>query len=76
MAPTGTITFTLFGPNNPTCTGAAIFTSTVPVAGNGVYPSAPFTATTPGTYNWVAAYSGDANNAAGHQRLRGTPTSR
>ena len=40
--PTGTITFTLFGPNNPTCTGPAIFTSTVPVnAGNGNYTSAP-----------------------------------
>ncbi len=64
VAPTGTITFTLFGPNNATCTGAAIFTSTVPVNGNGVYPSGPFTVSTVGTYNWVAAYSGDANNAA------------
>ncbi|MGH9125183.1 MAG: beta strand repeat-containing protein [Acidimicrobiales bacterium] len=63
--PTGTITFTLFGPGNPTCTGAAIFTSTASVnAGNGVYNSAAFTTTTPGTYNWVASYSGDANNNA------------
>ncbi len=62
--PTGTITFTLFGPNNSTCTGAAIFTSVVPVnAGNGAYPSGPFTPTAPGTYRFVAAYSGDANNA-------------
>ncbi|MDQ1442176.1 MAG: hypothetical protein QOG97_2404 [Acidimicrobiaceae bacterium] len=58
----GTITFTLFGPNNSTCTGTPVFTSTVPVSGNGVYPSPPFTVTTPGTYNWVAAYSGDTNN--------------
>ncbi len=63
--PTGTITFTLFGPNNPTCTGAAIFTSTVPVNnGNGTYTSAPFTPTATGTYNWVAVYNGDTNNAA------------
>ena len=64
LAPTGTITFTLFGPNNATCTGAAIFTSTVPVSGNGTYPSASFTPTLPGTYRWIANYSGDANNAA------------
>ena len=64
QAPTGTITFTLFGPANPTCTGVPIFTSTVPVSGNGVYPSGPFTVTATGTYQWIAAYSGDANNAA------------
>jgi hypothetical protein len=62
-SPTGTITFTLFGPANPTCTGASIFTSTVAVAGNGTYPSGPFTPTAAGSYNWIASYSGDANNA-------------
>ncbi|MEA2369700.1 MAG: hypothetical protein QOH12_94, partial [Solirubrobacteraceae bacterium] len=62
-APTGTITFTVFGPNNPTCTGAPLGTSTVTVAGNGTYPSGPFTAAGAGTYNFVAVYSGDANNA-------------
>ena len=60
--PTGTITFTLFGPNDPTCAGAAVFTSMVPVNGNGTYQSGPFTPTATGTYNWVAVYSGDANN--------------
>ncbi|MDQ6777331.1 MAG: Ig-like domain repeat protein, partial [Actinomycetota bacterium] len=64
VSPTGTVTFSLFGPGNPTCTGPAVFTSTKTVAGNGVYPSDPFTTTAAGTYNWVAAYSGDANNAA------------
>ena len=61
-APTGTLTFTLF--NNPTCAGAAVFTSTVPVSGAGDYPSGPFSPAAPGTYNWVVTYSGDANNAA------------
>ena len=60
--PTGNITFNLYGPGNPTCTGAAIFTSTIPVAGNGVYNSGDFTPTTAGTYNWRADYSGDVNN--------------
>jgi Ice-binding-like/IPTL-CTERM motif len=62
IAPTGTITFSLYGPDNATCAGAAIFTSTVPVSGNGTYPSASFTPTTAGTYRWIANYSGDANN--------------
>ncbi|HEX2054381.1 MAG TPA: Ig-like domain repeat protein [Actinomycetota bacterium] len=62
--PTGTITFTLFGPNNPECDGPPLFTSTVPVNGNGDYTSAPFTPTAPGAYRWVAVYSGDANNAS------------
>jgi hypothetical protein len=61
--PTGTITFTVYGPNDATCVSPPAFTSTVPVAGNGAYTSAPFTITAPGTYRWVAAYSGDANNA-------------
>jgi len=63
--PTGTITFNLYGPNDATCTGAVIFTSTVTVAGNGSYASTPvFTPTATGTYRWIANYSGDANNAA------------
>jgi hypothetical protein len=62
--PTGTISFSLFGPNDPTCAGAAAFTSSVPVAGNGAYASGNFTPTLAGTYNWTAAYSGDGNNTA------------
>jgi hypothetical protein len=63
VGPTGTITFRLFGPGNATCTGAAAFTSTKPVSGNGSYTSAPFTPSVGGTYRWIAAYSGDANNS-------------
>jgi hypothetical protein len=62
--PTGTITFDLYGPNDATCSGASVFTSTVPVAGNGSYPSASFTANAAGTYRWIASYSGDVNNGA------------
>ena len=64
VAPTGNIVFTLFGPNNATCSGTAIFTSQVTVNGNGSYPSAPFTTVLAGTYRWIATYSGDTNNAA------------
>src|SRR5205807_688350 len=58
------MTFTLFGPDNATCTGTPALTSTKPVSGNGPYTSGGFTAATAGTYRWVASYSGDANNAA------------
>jgi len=63
-SPTGTITFNLYGPNDATCTGMAIFTSTATVTGNGNYGSGSFTPTTIGTYRWIANYSGDANNVA------------
>lgn len=63
-APTGTITFQLFGPNDATCSSAAVFTSIVNVAGNGSYASANFAPLLVGTYRWIAAYSGDATNAA------------
>src|SRR5204863_228906 len=51
-----------FGPNNANCEGPPIFISVVPVAGAGTYPSAGFTPVTFGTYQWVAVYSGDAEN--------------
>jgi len=69
--PTGTITFTLFGPNNATCSGNPIFTSTKPVSGNGSYQSDPFTPVLPGTYRWIANYSGDVNNPATTNQCNG-----
>jgi hypothetical protein len=62
--PTGTVTFKAFGPDNPTCAGAPAFTTTRAVTGNGSYPSASFSPLLSGTYQWVASYSGDANNYA------------
>ena len=61
-SPTGTITFNLYGPNDATCASTPIFNSVVAVNGNGNYPSANFSPTAPGTYRWIATYSGDANN--------------
>src|SRR5262249_54084335 len=41
-SPTGTITFTAYGPNDSSCSGAAAYTSgPVPVAGDGMYSNAP-----------------------------------
>ena len=62
--PTGTITFRLYGPNDPLCARAPVFTSVVTVAGNGTYTSGAFTPSHSqfGSYEWTADYSGDSDN--------------
>lgn len=60
--PGGAITFELFGPNDQTCSTAPAFTTAVAVNGNADYRSAAFVVARPGTYRWVATYSGDAMN--------------
>jgi uncharacterized GH25 family protein len=60
---TGTVTFNLYGPSDtPDCSGTAVFTVSVDVAGPGDYASGDFTPTTAGNYYWIASYSGDPNN--------------
>ena len=60
--PTGTLTFSAYGPNNLVCAGPPIFTSTRSVTGNGQYLADAFTPTLTGTYQWVVVYGGDGNN--------------
>ncbi len=62
LDPGGTITFSLFGPDEPSCLGPPVFTTTAAVTGNGDYRSGAFVAGLPGTYHWVVTYSGDAND--------------
>lgn len=65
-APTGTIAFTVFGPQSspPTsCTSGGTTVGTASVNGNGAYqPSAGFTPPSPGEYWWYASYGGDAGD--------------
>jgi hypothetical protein len=56
----GSITFTLYGPND--CTTVAFTSAAFPVSGNGTYGPASFTPTAIGTYHWAASYTGDAPN--------------
>ena len=64
--PTGTITFTVFGPQASaptTCTSGGTAVGTATVGGNNTYnPSASFTPSGPGDYWWYASYGGDSNN--------------
>ena len=64
LAPSGAITFELFGPDDQTCAGPPAFTTTTTVNGNGSYRSAAFVVPLPGMYRWVASYSGDLGNTA------------
>ena len=48
-APTGTVTFNVYGPGDPTCAAAAVFSSTNPLNAAGTSAtSGTFTPTTPG----------------------------
>ncbi len=57
----GTITFRLFAPGDTGC-ASPIFSSTVTVSGSGSDDSAVYVTPAAGTYQWVASYSGDAND--------------
>jgi hypothetical protein len=61
FAPTGSIVFTLTGPNGFS------YTQTDQVSGNGTYSASatlPTAGTVAGTYTWTARYGGDVNNIA------------
>jgi hypothetical protein len=60
----GTLTFNLYPPSDPSCLGTPVSTTTASVDGNGAYPSDDVAATVAGTYHWVASYGGDDKNAA------------
>ena len=60
--PTGMVTFNVYGPADPTCAAAPVFTSANPLNAAGTTAtSGTFTPTTTGTYRVIATYTGDAN---------------
>ena len=58
-APTGTVTFNVYGPNDSACSGAVFASSTNAISG-GFANSNGFVVTQPGTYRFIATYNGDA----------------
>jgi hypothetical protein len=62
----GEISFEVFGPGNPDCSGPALSPApaAVPVSGEGEYLSGEFTPPEAGIYHWSAHYSGDLENPA------------
>ena len=62
-APTGQVTFQVYGPNDATCTGPFVTISpSSSLAADGTATSGPFTAPSAGTYTFIASYGGDAHN--------------
>jgi hypothetical protein len=66
---TGTITFKLFPPADPTCAGTEVYSEAVTVNGDDDYSTAgtgtgSVSGNLAGTWHWTADYSGDTNNAA------------
>jgi hypothetical protein len=65
-APTGTIAFTVFGPQSSppsSCASGSTTVGTASVNGNGAYqPSTGFTPAAHGEYWWYASYGGDAGD--------------
>jgi hypothetical protein len=59
----GEITFEVFGPADPTCSGTGTAVTPAPVAGDGQYVSGDFVPPAAGTYSWSAHYSGDSENS-------------
>jgi hypothetical protein len=63
VSPSGTVTFKLFGPGDSKCAGTPFAIRTGTLSG-GTASSGNVTAGPVGTYEWVAIYGGDANNAS------------
>ena len=60
-SPTGTLTFSAFGPTDPTCVGTPLKVLTLAVHGTGYHQSDNIVAEHAGNYRWALTYSGDAN---------------
>jgi hypothetical protein len=69
ISPAGTVTFNVYGPNDPTCANAPAFTSMQSLAGGSAGPvtanSRNFTPNSAGTYFVTATYNGDSNYNSG-----------
>ncbi|MGQ0679689.1 MAG: FGLLP motif-containing membrane protein [Actinomycetota bacterium] len=59
---TGSLTLSVYDSSDPTCSAPPAATTTLTVAGDGLYPSDPFLAEGVGEYRWTADYSGDGLN--------------
>jgi hypothetical protein len=63
-SPGGTIGFSLYGPDDTTCSNAPVFTQSIDdTTHKQQVVSGSFTPTLPGLYQWVDTYSGDATYA-------------
>lgn len=69
----GTLTYDVYTSSD--CSGTPVFTSTVAVSGGAAPASAAFTPSQTGIYQWLATYSGDADNDAAASACGSEPLS-
>jgi hypothetical protein len=62
VAPAGTITFRLYGPDDRRCTRKPVFSGGISIKRNGTFSLGRYLATRPGTYRLGVGYSGDKRN--------------
>ena len=67
---TGILTFNVYRPDDATCSTPIVVPPAIPLNGAGSYPSGNFTPTLPGTYRWIAHYSGDGNQSGAEHGLQ------
>jgi len=60
--PTGTVTFSLYGPGDTNCTGSTVFVSPNRPLSGGSATSSDYNPPAAGAYRWRASYSGDAEH--------------
>jgi hypothetical protein len=60
--PGATVTFNLYGLDDPTCAAAPVHTSTVPLREDFTATSEPYVVHAAGQLHWIATYNGDRNN--------------
>lgn len=65
VQPSGPLSVAVYGPDDPLCARAPVHTETIVVAGDGRYPTTPFTPAAPGTYRYVARFGGDNDHLPG-----------
>jgi hypothetical protein len=61
FAATGNVTFALYGPDDPACSGQPMARIDTPLS-SGHAESGAAQVTQAGTYHWIASYAGDDNN--------------
>lgn len=63
----GSITWDLYGPGDTACATSPVYTQTITdITTDGPHSTTTgYVATAPGTYNWVASFSGDLTNPVG-----------
>jgi hypothetical protein len=62
VAPSGALTFRLYGPNDKRCSRKPAFSGAISIKRNGTFSMGRYLATKPGTYRLGVGYSGDKRN--------------